>query len=707
MNSSTTATPVAFNPAQNSTLRKNILRAAIIQALACSSGALYAANITVTSVADAVPAVTDDGNCTLREAIEAANTDAAVDNCTAGAGADTISFDNTLSGSTVTLGGSQLDIASDLTVDGDLDDDGAPDITIDAAGASRVIYIDATAATRTVTLDGLTISNGNPNTGVANGAGVHCQGSIYGGNCNLTLSNSRVTGNTATSTSSVGGGVSVDTGALTVTNSTITNNTAGRFGGGIFAGYYNGTTTITNSTISGNTAQYGAGLFAFRDLTLTDSTVADNTASGAYGEGGGVQSGYGSIALTNSTVSGNTTAGSGGGVRADSGSVTLTNSTVSGNTSGGNGGGIRADYGIILTNSTVSGNTATGNGGGMRSVSGSITLTNSTVSGNSAGGSGGALFSFASVSFTNSTITANNAANSGAGVEISTAIPGSNPTLSALNSIVANNTLTGSTTLSDCVSPGVAVNADAGNLVTDTSNNCGLSPVSTADPMLGALADNGGATQTHLPQAGSPVLDAGDNTNCPATDQRGANRDDGACDIGSVEGTVSLIPPSVIQFDAITATVSEDGGTVVIGVTRSGNTNTAVSVDYATADGSATTPADYTGDMNTLNFGVGETTQTVTVTITDDADEESDETFTVTLSNAQLVSGSGSAELGANTSTTVTITDNDAAVGGGSTTTTSTTSTSDNDGFLGIGALHPWWLLMGLAAWLRRGFRKA
>ena len=342
----------------------------------------------------------------------------------------------------------------------------------------------------------------------------------------------------------------------------------------------------------------------------------------------------------------------------------------------------------------------------MQSIFGTITLTNSTVSGNSAGASGGALYTSASVSFTNSTITDNNAASSGAGVEISSGIPGASLNLSALNSIIANNTLTGSTTLSDCVGPAVTVTADAGNLVTDTSNDCGLSPVSTADPMLGAMADNGGPTQTHLPQAGSPVLDAGDNTNCPATDQRGANRDDGACDIGAVEGTVSLIPPSVIQFDAITATVNEDGGTVTIGVTRSGNTSTAVSVDYATADDTAATPADYTGDMNALSFAAGETTQTITVTINDDTDVEGDETFTVTLSNAQLVSGSGSAELGANTSVTVTITDDDSAASGGSSTTTSNAS-SDDDGFLGIGALHPWWLLMGLAAWLRRGFRKA
>ena len=44
------------------------------------------------------------------------------------------------------------------------------------------------------------------------------------------------------------------------------------------------------------------------------------------------------------------------------------------------------------------------------------------------------------------------------------------------------------------------------------------------DPMLGPLADNGGPTQTHVPLAGSPLIDAGDNASAPATDQRGDTR---------------------------------------------------------------------------------------------------------------------------------------------------------------------------------------
>ena len=52
------------------------------------------------------------------------------------------------------------------------------------------------------------------------------------------------------------------------------------------------------------------------------------------------------------------------------------------------------------------------------------------------------------------------------------------------------------------------------------------------------LENNGGPTQTHGLPASSPAINAGDNASCLTTDQRGEARDDGACDIGAVEGVV-------------------------------------------------------------------------------------------------------------------------------------------------------------------------
>jgi len=56
------------------------------------------------------------------------------------------------------------------------------------------------------------------------------------------------------------------------------------------------------------------------------------------------------------------------------------------------------------------------------------------------------------------------------------------------------------------------------------------------NPLLGPLQNNGGQTQTHALLTGSPAIDAGTNTGCPTTDQRGIARPQGAtCDIGAFE----------------------------------------------------------------------------------------------------------------------------------------------------------------------------
>ncbi len=91
-------------------------------------------------------------------------------------------------------------------------------------------------------------------------------------------------------------------------------------------------------------------------------------------------------------------------------------------------------------------------------------------------------------------------------------------------------------------------------------------------------------------------------------------------------------------------------GTATFTVTLGAASGRAVSVDYATSDGTATAGSDYTAASGTLTFAAGETTQTIDVAVTGDALDEADETFTVTLRdpvNARL--------------TTATITDDDDA----------------------------------------------
>jgi CSLREA domain-containing protein len=85
-------------------------------ALAAPTYTTYAAGIVVNTDQDEL---NSDGDCSLREAIEASNTDTAVDACAAGSGADTITFAPALSGATIRLN-SPLILGQDVTIDGSL-----------------------------------------------------------------------------------------------------------------------------------------------------------------------------------------------------------------------------------------------------------------------------------------------------------------------------------------------------------------------------------------------------------------------------------------------------------------------------------------------------------------------------------------------------------------------------------------------------------
>ena len=115
----------------------------------------------------------------------------------------------------------------------------------------------------------------------------------------------------------------------------------------------------------------------------------------------------------------------------------------------------------------------------------------------------------------------------------------------------------GQNSAADCTaSPGITSLGD--NL--DSDGACelsGLGDISKVDPKLGPLADNGGVvptvvphTHTHALLAGSPAIDAGDNSGCPVTDQRSIQRPldgngDGTavCDIGAFEADAVTLTP--------------------------------------------------------------------------------------------------------------------------------------------------------------------
>lgn len=311
-------------------------------------------------------------------------------------------------------------------------------------------------------------------------------------------------------------------------------------GGGLLN---SGTLTLVNSTVSGNsaTAYYGGGLYNDGTLTLENSTVRDNRAGyggGLYNNRSGTS--VGTLTLQNSTVSENRATSGGGALNSYNATLTLQNSTVSRNSATDQGGGLLNVGTLTLQNSTVSGNQAL-YGGGLYNL-GTLTLQNATVSGNGATSGGGGLYTNTDpgvqVALVFSTLTANTASQGG-GVFVYRGQPQLKATILGGN--------TASSSGPDCFTDTESLNSAGYNLFGSTAD-CFVTLQRSdrrGDPNLGPLQDNGGPTKTHLPDSSSPTINAillggcTDLSGDPVTqDQRGVSRpqpSDGNCDIGSVE----------------------------------------------------------------------------------------------------------------------------------------------------------------------------
>jgi CSLREA domain-containing protein len=269
----------------------------------------YAVTFVVNSTGDSADQNTADGNCdtggqvtivtprgqlvlvpecTLRAAIQQANASSL-------AGVTNV-IDATGITGTINLGSDLPELTTDIDINGP----GAGQLTVQGNNTSFDIFTigsrgNISAHTNSVSISGLTATGGKTLSDW--GAGIW-----NSQNTTLTLEDVAVSNNHADN----GGGGIANYGTLTLTNSTVSNNTTGNGPvAGLSGGIENtGTLTITNSTISGNSAFNGGGIGNGGILTMTNTTVSGNTASSV---GGGITNGSGGTAtLTNVTINGNT-----------------------------------------------------------------------------------------------------------------------------------------------------------------------------------------------------------------------------------------------------------------------------------------------------------------------------------------------------------------------------------------------------------------
>jgi hypothetical protein len=186
------------------------------------------------------------------------------------------------------------------------------------------------------------------------GGGIFLQGGA------LSIENTPVSGNIATTASGQGGGIYNAGGTATVSHETLTGNSAGKAGGAI---YNTGTLVIDIASLggppsaggasNGNVADSGGGLANTQgaSVTITDATFSYNTAT----IGGGAIDNVGTLSATNTTIAHNTATAAGGGIDNSLGKLTTVNVTIAYNSvlAGGQGGGIDATSGTVLLYNTI------------------------------------------------------------------------------------------------------------------------------------------------------------------------------------------------------------------------------------------------------------------------------------------------------------------------------------------------------------------
>ncbi|MDR1530414.1 MAG: hypothetical protein LBS40_08500, partial [Burkholderiales bacterium] len=352
---------------------KKVGLSAFVAAMLCVGVTAQATTVTVNDVTDGSVA----GKCTLRDAVAAVNTATAVNGCAAGDGSnDTITFDagvfTTPTTIDVTASG-EIAITRSLTINGLLDGNDAPLITLDGKSANRILNI--TGSGSVLTVSGLAFQKGSAASGdggainipngtvtVSNSTFEGNRANSYFGGAIYTYATANVSNSTFENNQASGNGGAIHAGTADVSNSTFKVNRAGGDGGAIYA--MGGTANVSNSAFEGNQTSFGnGGAISATTANVSDSTFENNRVGSGGSFGGGAINAYGTVNVSDSAFEGNQASDDGGAINASTANVS--NSTFKDNQSSGDGGAVRVGmYGGSLRAShlTLLDNSATTSG---------------------------------------------------------------------------------------------------------------------------------------------------------------------------------------------------------------------------------------------------------------------------------------------------------------------------------------------------------
>ena len=473
-------------------------------------------SLVVTTLDDVVDAY--DHEISLREAVEiyAQN-------------GDTITFDPSLAGGTVTLGGAPIEVDKPTTIDAsalwDSEND-APGLTVDANQNSRIFSVRTNDRENAFSIVALALVNGNVgdyggavdsnySLVVARDVVVeNCSSGLNSGAFNVNYStfeivDSAFVGNSA---QNLGGAIAIGSGSqATISGSRFEGNSVAG-SGGVFYVLGGSSLTVTGSSFTGNEANNGGAIYADGAITLGDSTFESNV---ARQRGGGLYAFNCNVAVSNSEFLNNESNGTGGGAYICCGNAVFTDVEFVGNVVVGEGidgqsdqatgGGVfLGDYygaGSVGTfvNCEFTDNSSKHHGGAIENFRSSVTISGGEFSGNSSekGGAISAAGEGATLTIENAEISGNTATTSGGGVYFAE----NAATLEITGSTISNNSANngggvyahangGTANLTNCTISGNSANIGGGVWSagggTKSLTNCEISG-NTAEYQGGAI----------------------------------------------------------------------------------------------------------------------------------------------------------------------------------------------------------------------------